>query len=168
MKKLANIGNFEALQNHANRSMRVQSEMSIFNFSDEIEDDYDEDYEDYEDEDEGWDSEYQENEDKEEQARLENKWGIHSYKEMLDKCVGHYIMSNGLFEKLSKAGTVEQINGRYDADAMQFLIISQDGADWLINHTHCPVYHDYEHDVYFLGKTTVGVAWDQMSVPTLH
>ena len=49
MKKLADISAFEGLQGQANRSMGIQSEMSVFNFSDEVEDEYDED-----EEDDGW------------------------------------------------------------------------------------------------------------------
>lgn len=171
MKKLANIHAFESLQNRANYDMGCSSTFSVFNSDDILEEDeYDEDEDDWEDEEDDGDDqrEYAEREDPEKQKELEDRWGIHNYLEMLDKCVGNYVMSNGLVERLFEDGYVEQISGDYNADVMQFLIISQDGANWLSHHTNCPVYYDSEHDVYILGKTSVGSAWDDISVPTLR
>ena len=171
MKKLANIHAFESLQNRANYDMGYSSTFSVFNSDDILEEDeYDEDEDDWEDEEDDEDDqrEYAENEDRAKQKELEDRWGIHNYLEVLDKCVGQYVMVNSLADRLFENGTIEQISGDYNAEVMQFLLISESGADWLSYHTNCPVYYDSEHDVYLLGKTSCGMAWEDISVPTLH
>lgn len=181
MKKLANISRFESLQTHANRSMGMQSEMSVFNFGDEEvmiendEDEWGEEDEDtrfYDSGNQDWEddeyygekpAEYREDE-KEFQKALQDEWHIHSYKDFADRC-GNMILANNIVKRFGDQMELESGYLPFDEDVFQWFII--DDPDFAINNTYEPVFYDSDLDLYILAVTHWGTGWSHVPPPRM-
>ena len=181
MQKLANISRFESLQTHANRSMGMQSEMSVFNFGDEEamiendEDEVDEEEEDvrfYDSGNQDWEedeyygekpAEYREDE-KEFQKALQDEWHIHSYKDFADRC-GNMVLANNIVKRFGDG--MELVSGYLpvNEDVFQWFII--DDPDFAIDNTSEPVFYDDDLDLYILGVTHCGTSWSMVPPPRM-
>lgn len=159
MEKLADISAFEGLQGQANRSMGIQSEMSVFNFSDEVEDEYDEDEEDY-----GW-GEKRDDWDDEEQKELQDEFRCHTYKDFLDKCGQHYLV-RGMGNRWGSE-KMEMISGRLDEDDEIFVWFLIQDPDFVQEHTYEPLFWDEELGEYVLGVTNFGTPYSGVPAPQL-
>ena len=165
MKKIANISRFESLQTHANRSMGMQSEMSVFNFGDEEamiendEDGGDEDEEDY-----GW-GEPRDEWDDEEQKELQDEFRCHTYKDFLDKCGERYLV-RGMGNRWGSE-KMEMISGRLDEDDEIFVWFLIQDPDFVQEHTYEPLFWDEELGEYVLGVTNFGTPYSGVPAPQL-
>ena len=175
MKKLANISRFESLKNAANRSMGIQSEMSVFNFDDMgdsemVENDEeaaDEEEWDEEEEDEGF-GERPPKFDVKRQKELEDEWNVHNYMDMMKK--SDYVLANFMEKRIQEnyGDTVDLVSGRLEPneEIYQYFLIAD---PWFIeNHTYEPLFYDDEWDVYILGVTHFGTMWTGVEAPQLR
>lgn len=91
-----------------------------------------------------------------------------TYKEMIDFCCDSLILNNSIIEELQKNGYCFDIycgndyneeNDTYK-DIYQYYIINEQDAERLATHTNEIVYYNEDLDLYILGVTHFGTAWD--------
>lgn len=74
----------------------------------------------------------------------------------LAEIVGHRILNNNI---ITKDGW-EQLSGDYSEDIYQFYIITEYGAEFLMEYTDEIVFYNDELDMYLWGITHFGTSWD--------
>ncbi len=90
-----------------------------------------------------------------------------SYKDMIDFCCDSLILNNSIIEQLSEKGFYfdEYCGAQYDeetdeyTDIYQWFIIDEQGAERLARYTNEIVVYNEELDLYLLGVTHYGTAW---------
>ena len=143
--------------------------INVFNFDDEYGDNglYDEIDEDmYEDYYPG--SELPDKWDNDEQKELQDKYGIHNYRDFAETCGDMIYADEDLIPWEDFGDTIQLESGVLESadDLYQIFIISD--PDFAIRHTYEPVFYDSKRDIYLLGVTHFGTMWMGVPAPQLR